>query len=91
MHGKSGKRASPPRGYKTLAPAWLLHDLPIEDQRKIIHILKLGELTLDTVLSHYRQVLKVSDEKPILVGHSMGGLIVQILLCRRPGSRRNRD
>jgi pimeloyl-ACP methyl ester carboxylesterase len=74
------------KGYKTLAPAWPLHDLPIEDQRKNHPNPKLGELTLDTVLSHYRQVLKGLDEKPILVGHSMGGLIVQILLAEGLGA-----
>ncbi len=74
------------KGYKTLAPAWPLHDTPIEQQRTSHPNPTLGELTLDAVLAHYRQILKGLDEKPILVGHSMGGLIVQILLLEGLGA-----
>lgn len=74
------------KGYKTLAPAWPLHDSPIEQQRTSHPNPTLGELTLDAVLAHYRQILKGLDEKPILVGHSMGGLIVQILLLEGLGA-----
>lgn len=68
------------RGYKTHAPAWPEHDAPIEEQRKRHPSAALGALTLDQVLEHYRKVLRALDEKPILVGHSMGGLIVQRLI-----------
>lgn len=73
------------KGYKTLAPAWPEHDAPIEEQRKAHPNPKLGALTLDAVLAHYRTVLRGLEEKPILVGHSMGGLIVQILLAEGLG------
>jgi len=40
----------------------------------------LAKLTLEEVLAHYRSYVSKLDEKPILIGHSMGGLISQILL-----------
>lgn len=73
------------KGYKTLAPAWPEHEAAIEEQRKSHPNAKLAALTLDAVLAHYRTVLKGLEEKPILVGHSMGGLIVQLLLAEGLG------
>lgn len=67
-------------GYRTLAPAWPEHDAPIETQRKLHPSARLGALTLEEVVEHYRKLIRGLDEKPILVGHSMGGLIVQLLL-----------
>ena len=40
----------------------------------------LAKVTLEDVLNHYRQILRDKKVKPILVGHSMGGLVSQILL-----------
>jgi pimeloyl-ACP methyl ester carboxylesterase len=67
-------------GFKTLAPAWPEHDAPVEEQRRRHPSAALGALTLDRVLERYRQALLALGEKPILIGHSMGGLIVQLLL-----------
>lgn len=41
---------------------------------------EIADLTLSEVLNHYRSFLKNLKEKPILIGHSMGGLITQVLL-----------
>jgi pimeloyl-ACP methyl ester carboxylesterase len=68
------------KGYRTLAPAWPEHDPPAATQRSRHPNLALGKLTLADLLSHYRGIIKGLDEKPILIGHSMGGLIVQLLL-----------
>lgn len=68
------------KGYRTLAPAWPQHDTPVEAQRGAHPSAKLAALTLPEVVEHYRQVIRGLGEKPILVGHSMGGLIVQLLL-----------
>jgi len=70
------------KGYKCLAPAWPGRDLPIEVLRKRHPDPILGALTFDNVLEHVTETIKALDEKPILVGHSMGGLIVQLLLQR---------
>ena len=68
------------RGYKTLAPAWPEHDQPVQSQRQSHPNPRLGALTLADVLQRYREVIRGLDEPPILIGHSMGGLIVQLLL-----------
>lgn len=66
------------QGHQTLAPAWPEHDAPIEQQRQASAA--LGALTLVEVVEHFRKIVGALDEKPILIGHSMGGLIVQLLL-----------
>src|SRR5258705_7313759 len=42
---------------------------------------KLATLTLTDLVTQYEQAARLLDN-PILVGHSMGGLIVQLLLAR---------
>ncbi len=74
------------RGYETIAPAWPEHELPVEEQRKRHPSKQLGAVTLEQLLDHYRAAIKGLDEKPILIGHSMGGLIVQLLLQEGLGS-----
>ena len=73
------------RGYKTLAPAWPGHDAPVASQRQAHPSAERGALTLEQVLASYRTLLAGLPEKPILVGHSMGGLIVQLLLSEGLG------
>lgn len=73
------------RGYTTLAPAWPLHDAPIAAQRQEHPSARLGALTLDEILASYRKIISGLPEKPILIGHSMGGLVVQLLLAEGLG------
>jgi pimeloyl-ACP methyl ester carboxylesterase len=68
------------RGYRTLAPAWPEHEPPAAAQRARHPNAALGQLQLADVLARYREVIRGLPEKPILVGHSMGGLVVQLLL-----------
>lgn len=67
-------------GYETLAPAWPLHESSVEQQNDLHPSPELGELSLNQIIDHYRGILSELEEKPIAVGHSMGGLITQILL-----------
>jgi pimeloyl-ACP methyl ester carboxylesterase len=67
-------------GYTTLAPAWPLHEAPVAQQRQAHPSAALGALTLDEVMESYRRVLRGLPEKPIVIGHSMGGLVAQKLL-----------
>jgi pimeloyl-ACP methyl ester carboxylesterase len=69
-------------GYKCLAPNWPGRDRPIETLRKNHSDPQLGNLTLSDVVEHFAGTIRKLDEKPILIGHSMGGLVVQILLQR---------
>jgi pimeloyl-ACP methyl ester carboxylesterase len=68
------------KGYKCLAPAWPGRDLPIDTLCKNHPDPELGKLTLSRVLEHFTETIQKQDEKPILIGHSMGGLAVQVLL-----------
>lgn len=70
------------KGYKCIAPAWPGRDKPIDTLRKNHPDPQLGKLTLSAVVEHLASVIKRLGEKPILIGHSLGGLIVQMLLQR---------
>jgi pimeloyl-ACP methyl ester carboxylesterase len=74
------------KGYKCIAPDWPFHDKPVEQLRKEHPNVELGKLTLDSLVSYYERIIKTLDEPPIIIGHSMGGLIVQILINRGYGA-----
>lgn len=67
-------------GYTVSAPPWPLHEGSVEEQRQPEHLKALANLTFEQVLNHYRNILKQKKTKPLLIGHSLGGLIAQILL-----------
>jgi pimeloyl-ACP methyl ester carboxylesterase len=70
------------KGYRCLAPDWPGRDKPVEVLRKNHPDQQLGRLTLSGVLDHYADTIRTLNDKPILIGHSMGGLVVQLLLQR---------
>ena len=70
------------KGYHCLAPAWPGRDQPVDTLRKRHPDPQLGKLTLSDVVAHITETIKALDDKPILIGHSMGALIVQLLLQR---------
>lgn len=75
------------QGYTTIAPAWPLHDTPLVQQRTAKAQEILGKLTLDEVIESYRKEIKNLPEKPIVIGHSMGGLVAQKLLSEGLASK----
>jgi len=74
------------KGYECLAPAWPGRDQPVEVLRQRHPDPNLGALTLSHVVRHYTRLVASLDQKPILIGHSMGGLTVQLLLQQGMGS-----
>lgn len=68
------------QNYRCLAPDWPGRDRPIDVLRKAHPDPQLGQLTLRGVLEHFAAIIRTLDEKPILIGHSMGALAVQLLL-----------
>jgi pimeloyl-ACP methyl ester carboxylesterase len=68
------------QGYRCLAPAWPGRDLPVETSRKNHPDPQLGRLDLSAIIRHISNVIETVDEKPVVIGHSMGGLVVQMLL-----------
>ncbi|MEZ4448436.1 MAG: alpha/beta fold hydrolase [Nannocystaceae bacterium] len=69
------------KGYTVLAPAWPEHEGSPAEARAAHPDERLAALDLDDVVDHYRAILDGLDDKPILIGHSMGGLVVQRLLA----------
>ncbi len=70
------------RGYQCLAPAWPGRDQPVESLRHQDHNPQLANLTLSDVVQRYSDAIRAQSGKSILIGHSMGGLVVQLLLQR---------
>jgi len=71
------------KGYTTLAPPWPFKDAPVTILRdRQPNDTDLAKLTLEQLVDHYTEILKELPEKAIVVGHSLGGLITQILVNR---------
>lgn len=73
------------QGLTAVAPPWPLLDARPEDLRRLPPR-ALGRLTLDEVVDAYAARAVAMVEPPILIGHGLGGLIVQRLLDRGCGS-----
>jgi pimeloyl-ACP methyl ester carboxylesterase len=66
------------RGFATSAPSWPYHEgEPAELRRHPPE--GLGGLHLQKVIGQFAELVAALPEKPVLIGHSVGGLIVQEL------------
>lgn len=72
------------QGYRVFTPAWSRLQGEVEDVRR--NPSALAGLGITEVVDHYEKFVRALEEPPILVGHSFGGLIVQILLDRGLGA-----
>jgi pimeloyl-ACP methyl ester carboxylesterase len=72
------------KGYTTLAPAWPHKDASVEElrSRHPHHDKELALLTLEELVNHYADIIKALPEKPIVMGHSYGGMLTQIMVNR---------
>lgn len=72
------------KGYSTIAPAWPFKDAPAAElrARHPHHDKDLALLTLEEVIEHHVGIISSLPEKPIVIGHSFGGLLTQIMLYR---------
>lgn len=73
------------RGYECSAPAWPYRDKPVDELRKSPPA-QLAGLGIREIVDHYAGIVKSLPEPPILIGHSFGGLFVQLLLDRGLGA-----
>lgn len=73
------------RGYRVIAPPWPGKERSIEEQRKNPDP-KLATLGVKEIVDHYEKIIRAEQEPPILIGHSFGGLFVQMLLDRGVGA-----
>ena len=71
-------------GYQCIAPAWPGKDRPIEAIRADPS--PLAGIGIGEIVDHYERIIRALPKPPILIGHSFGGLFVQILLDRGLGS-----
>lgn len=72
-------------GYKVIVPTWPHLDRPIQEIRQNPGE-EFGKLSLQKIADHYEAIIRELPEKPLLIGHSMGGLVTQILLDRGVGA-----
>lgn len=73
------------RGYTCMAPAWPYKDGTVEELRKNPPS-GLAGLGIEEIVEHYAGEIRKLDEQPFLIGHSFGGLFVQMLLDRGLGA-----
>jgi pimeloyl-ACP methyl ester carboxylesterase len=72
------------KGYRCLAPAWPGKDRPVEAIRADPSPL-IG-LGIAELVDHFERIVRALEDPPILIGHSFGGLVVQVLLDRGLGA-----
>jgi pimeloyl-ACP methyl ester carboxylesterase len=73
-------------GYNVVVPEYPFHSGEPADLRKQLPE-GLRKLDLTAVIAYLEGEIKKLPEKPILVGHSIGGLLVQILINKGLGER----
>ena len=72
------------KGYNCIAPAWPMHEGVPADLRTFPPE-GLGDLELQTIVDEMERIVTDLPEKPILIGHSVGGLIIQLLVQKNLG------
>ena len=73
------------KGYKTIAPPWPHKDAAAETLRNSHPNPAIASNRLAALTDYYGNKVEQLPGKPILIGHSIGGLIVQLLLQRGLG------
>jgi pimeloyl-ACP methyl ester carboxylesterase len=73
------------RGYKTVAPAWPFLDHSVDELQRAADR-RFGRLGIREIVDNYASIIRDLEAPPILVGHSFGGLFVQLLLDRGIGA-----
>ncbi len=71
------------RGFHVLAPAWPRMTGEVEDLRRDPSA--LAGLGLQEIVDHYAGIIRALPQPPVLIGHSIGGLVVQLLIDRGLG------
>lgn len=71
------------KGYNAVAPPWPFKDAPAKELRdRQPYDIGLATLTLTQLVDYYAGIAKSFPTKPVIIGHSLGGLITQILVNR---------
>ena len=72
------------RGHRVLAPAWPRMHGEVEDLRRDPSA--LNGLGLTEIVDHYERIVRGLDRPPVIMGHSFGGLVTELLLDRGLGA-----
>lgn len=70
------------KGYTCSAPAWPHKDAPASVLRSRQPDPGIASVRLADVVDHYASIVRQIPEKPIVIGHSLGGLMTQLLVQR---------
>jgi pimeloyl-ACP methyl ester carboxylesterase len=72
------------RGFKVLAPAYPGFEVEVEALRE--DPTPIEQATIDGVADHYERIIRRLGKPPIIIGHSFGGTLTQLLLDRGLGA-----
>ena len=72
------------RGHEVLAPAWPRMAAEVEDVRRDPS--PLNGLGVAEIADHYAEIVRGLPRPPIIIGHSFGGLVTELLLDRGLGA-----
>ena len=73
------------KGHRVVVPEWPYLDRPAEELRRSPDP-RLAKMTIKGLVDHFEKQIRDLPEQPVLIGHSFGGLIVQMLLDRGLGA-----
>jgi len=72
------------RGFRVIAKSWPGMDIDIKQLRRDPS--PIATLGITEIVDHYEKIIRELDSPPIIMGHSFGGLMAQILLDRGLGA-----
>jgi non-heme chloroperoxidase len=72
------------KGYDVIAPAWPGMEGEVEQLRRDPS--PYSRLGVGEIADHYERIIRELDKPPIIMGHSFGGLLTEILLDRGLGA-----
>ncbi|WP_276483055.1 alpha/beta hydrolase [Paraflavitalea pollutisoli] len=73
------------KGFLTIAPPWPHKSASPETLRNSHPNKDIAANRLPAITDHFDRIVRQLDQPPVLIGHSIGGLIVQLLLQRGLG------
>ena len=71
------------RGFDVSAPEWPRKEGDVEEMRETAAA--SAGLGVQEIVDHYARLIEAFDHPPVLIGHSYGGLFVELLLDRGLG------
>jgi pimeloyl-ACP methyl ester carboxylesterase len=72
------------RGHTVVAPAWPGLEVEVEELNRDPS--PIAELELEQIVDYYDEFIRRLESPPIIIGHSIGGAVTQVLVDRGLGS-----